>query len=102
MALCEPRVQSIKGKKKSHLGEISPKIGLLEMLERERERERERRKESFDDFSGFIGRKSLSLEFFVSARVTRRHQKEKISSKIQKRRFGENQSLQVRKSFEIS
>ena len=109
----EPRVQSIRREKKSHLGEKSPKIRFFGNV-RERERERERggggggggrgRKESFGDFSGFVGRKSLSLElkFFVMMRATRRHQKEEISPNIQKMRFGENQSLQVRKSFEVS
>ena len=59
------------------------------------------------NFSGFINRKSLSpeLKFIVSTRATCRHKKKekkkKISSNIQKRRFGENQSLRVRKSFEV-
>ena len=54
---------------------VGPKSDLLETLERERERER--RKESFGDFSGFVDRKSLSLELklFVSTRATHRHQK---------------------------
>ena len=61
-------------------------------------------KESFGDFLGFVGRKSLSLElkFFVSMRATRRHQKEEISPNTQKMRFGENQSFRVIKSFEVS
>ena len=63
------------------MGEISPKIRFVgNVRERERERERERRKESFSDFSGFIGWKLLSLElkFFVSMRAMHRHQKEEI------------------------
>ena len=62
------------------------------------------RKESFNDFSGFVSQKSLSLELklFVSTKATRRHKKEEISSKIEKRRFGANQSLRIMKSFEVS
>ena len=80
---------------------------FLEKLERERKRERERerrRKESFGDFSGFIGWKSSSpeLKFFVLKRATRRHQKGEISLNIQNRRFGGNQSLRVTKCFEVS
>ena len=66
--------------------------------------ERERKEESFGDFSSFVGWKSSNpeLKFFVSMRATCRHQKGEISLKIQKRRFGGNQSLRVRKSFEVS
>ena len=82
---------------------MSSKIRFFRNV-RERERERDGRKESFGDFSCFVSRKSLNpeLKFFLSMRATRRHQKEEISPKIQKRRFGENQSLWVRKSFEVS
>ena len=38
MARREPRIQNIKGEKKSHLGKISKNLIFLEMLERERER----------------------------------------------------------------
>ena len=93
--------------KKSQLREISPKIIFFWKRYRETEREGGEgggRKESFGDLSGFIGWKLLNpeLKFLVSTRATRRHQKEEISPKIQKRRFEENQSLRIRKSFEVS
>ena len=58
----------------------------------------------FDDFSGFIGRKSSSLElkFFVSTRATRRHQKGGISPKIHRRGFGEIKGFEFRKCFKAS
>ena len=40
MAQREPRIQSIKSEKKSHLKKISHNLIFLEMFERERERER--------------------------------------------------------------
>ena len=42
------------------------------------------------------------LKFITSTRATRRHQKGEISPKIQKRRFGGNQSFRVRRCFEVS
>ena len=89
MSQHEPRVQSVKRGKISFGRNISQNQ-IFEMVEREREREREREKErereegihvSFDDFSGFVGRKSLcpELKFFVLTWATRRHQKGGIS-----------------------
>ena len=70
----EPRVQSIK-RGKILFGRDISQNQIFEMVERERERE-DGIHVSFDDFFGFVGRKSLSpeLKFFVSTRATRRHQ----------------------------
>ena len=75
-----------------------------EKEERKENEGKKRRKESFGDFLGLDGRKSLipKLKFFVLTRAMRGHQKGGISPNIHRRGFGEIKGFEFRKCFKAS